>query len=116
MPDLSSGPARMGTVAAESIFGINEGSPGFEPVSSGNANLYRYPFQSLGVDGLAIAHPNIVIFPDKDSQQCRGKERGFWVCWGGSDLRIKLPELRALHIFFSFVEMKMFVTGADDHR
>jgi hypothetical protein len=105
----------MGTVAAETIFGITESSPGFAAVSEGTEKLYRYPFKTLSMGGLTINNPAIFLYADKPSQQCQGKPYGFHVCWGGSDIAMGMPEIRALRLLFSFDEKMLYITGADEH-
>jgi hypothetical protein len=114
-PSLGGTQATMGTAAAESIFGIKDGTPGFQPDPAGKGNTYRYPFKTLSLGGLTISNPSISIFPQKPSQQCQGKRTGIGYCFGGSDLQISAAELRALHIFFSFKEKTLYATGADTH-
>jgi hypothetical protein len=114
-PDPSVTQAAMGTAAAESIFGIKDGTPGFQPDPAGKGQNYRYPFKTLSLGGLTIGNPAITIYPQKPSQECQGKRNGIRYCFGGADLLIGSAELRALHVFFSFKEGMLYATSADAH-
>lgn len=114
-PDPSVTQATMGTAAAESIFGIKDGTPGFQPDPAGKGQNYRYPFKTLSLGGLTIGNPAITIYPEKPSQRCQGKRSGDRYCFGGADLQIGTAELRALQIFFSLKEGLLYATGADAH-
>ena len=111
-PDLEAKPALMGTAAVEQVFGIKKDAPGFEHAADGN---YRYPFKALAVDGLTINNPAVEIHPDDPGEECRGKRYGVRLCFGGSDMRIGLTELRALHMYFSFRDKQLYITAADTH-
>lgn len=111
-PDLEAKPAVMGTAAVEQVFGIKKDTPGFERTPDGN---YRHPFKALAVDGLAINNPVVEIHPDNPGEECRGKRYGLRLCFGGSDMRIGLTELRALHLYFSFRDKQLYITAADAH-
>ena len=112
IPDMRPGTALMGSYVAETKFGIKEGSPGFERISSDKDERYRYPFKSLNLGGLAINNPNIVIYHDDAGKQCQGKQYGNHICFGGADVTVTLSQLQALHLFLSFKENMLYVTGA----
>ena len=119
--DTDSEHGRMGTTAAKTLFGIESNSPDLKPVrgSSNEAASYIYPFKSLSVGDVAIYNPMITLDPDTadaPDSRCRGQRQAGDYCFGGSDLRIGLAELRLLRAYFSFRENMLYVTAADAHK
>lgn len=112
---------RMGTKTAKRLFDIDESAPGLEKVPDLPADapvVYRYPFKSLGIEGVAITNPTVHLY--QQTAECRSNitidpASNPYRCFGGSDLRIGQAILSQLHLYFAFKEKKLYVTAADAH-
>jgi hypothetical protein len=118
--DLVPGHARMGMLTAKRLFDIDETSPGVEAIAvkpPEYSPIHRYPFKALSADGIAIANPQIDLFPQ--TAECRPFARyddpDRTRCLAGADLRIGLDVLRQLHLYFAFKEKVLYVTPAGAH-
>jgi hypothetical protein len=111
---------RMGMSDANDLFGLSTISSGMSPLSAAQSDEgkmdFRYPFKTLSLGGVTVNNPEIKIYPQKPEEECNGKLRQGKMCVGGSQLRLGLSEIRALHLFFAFGEKKLYATAADAHR
>jgi len=114
---LDPGPGRMAMATATRLFGIKETTPGMTSVAAdaNNASVrYRYPFRQLTIEGVTVNNPVIEINPD--TKECRPVLRyqmGGWnYCYGASELKLGIQEMRRLHQYFAFKEKKLYVTPA----
>jgi hypothetical protein len=87
------------TEAMERIFGQSETSRDMAPAGDiAGHKAYRYRFSTLGVGGLSIGRPNIVVIQNGDNRD--------------ADLHIGMGLLRQLRLFFAFKERKLYITAA----
>lgn len=93
-------------------------SPGMTAERLDWGTLWRYPFKTLSVDGIAINDPRIAIYPD-DGPDCQpdlhyvgGTPQR---CFGSADLHLHAQTLKALHLYFDFKKKALHVTAADAH-
>ncbi|HEY1838418.1 MAG TPA: retroviral-like aspartic protease family protein [Rhizomicrobium sp.] len=61
--------------------------------------LYRYPFQTLALEGVTISHPDIDIGPDFNL--------------GGAQILLGIETLRQLHLYIAYKERALYVTPAE---
>lgn len=118
--DMIPGHAHMGMLTAKRLFGLDETSPGMEAIAAEPPEIspiHRYPFKTLAVDGITIAHPQIDLFHQK--AECRPFARfddpQMQRCLAGADIRIGLEILRQLHLYFAFKEKVLYLTPANAH-
>jgi predicted aspartyl protease len=97
----------MSLAVARDIFGIDEKNPALarreNAVLNGTAMtaVYRYPFASLTLEGVAVLHPDIDILPEGTY----GK--------GNPQLLIGASVLRQLHIYIAYKEQMLYATAAE---
>ena len=116
--DMREGSSVMGSKTLRRLFDLAPGSPGMVTETQGGTTFWHYPFKTLAVEGIAIADPHIAIL-SQDGPECRPEAH--WIdgregrCFGSSDLHLRAPVLRALHLYFAFKEKMLYVTPADAH-
>jgi predicted aspartyl protease len=92
---------------AREVFGITPNSPGMEVKTNVSINgtrpttIYRYPFASLNLEGMAVQHPDIDIMPD----EALGK--------GAPQLIVGAGVLRQLHLYIAYKEQMLYATPAE---
>jgi predicted aspartyl protease len=99
----------MSLEVAKEIFGLDEKNPALKSLGVVGVNniaaeqLYRYPFQSLTFEGIAVHNPDIAITksaaPDKGEPQ----------------LLIGIGVLRQLHLYIAYKEQMLYLTPAEAH-
>jgi predicted aspartyl protease len=98
----------MGSVKV--LFGLDENSTGMEKASKslgGHGSVienYTYPFKSLTVGGVTVAHPIVMI--GEAGNSLKGNQ---------AKMLLGLSILRKLHIYIAYKENKLYFTGADAH-
>jgi hypothetical protein len=105
--------------SASEIFGIDNTSPGNQPAGStaDGTPLVAHRFQSLGVEGLAINNPSIVLMPDK-MQEALGHIRkgrsGFDLHPHAdlAELALGMSTLKHLHVYIAYREQTIYVSPA----
>jgi len=104
--DTGSSTSTMSLETAEKIFHFDEKSPDLKAVnadSSSKDKIYRYPFKSLGFEGVKVNNPDILLFPDNVSRM------------GSEKLIIGMDVLRQLHLYIAYGEKQLYVTAATAH-
>lgn len=101
----------VGFEAARDIFGWDDKTAGLTVVSKradGTPASYRFPFKTLTLSGVTVNNPDILILRQERS----------------GDSRIESPKirfligmgvLRQLHLYISYKEKSIYVTGANAH-
>ncbi len=116
--DTREGLALMGNKTLRRLFDLTPSSPGMIAETQGTTTFWHYPFKTLSIEGVTIADPHVAILA-QDGPECRPETH--WVdgreqrCFGESDLHLRAPVLRALHLYFAFKEKTLYVTPADAH-
>ena len=102
---------------AHGVFGLDPSSPGVAPAGNvnGDAKLagYKYTFKTLGFEGVGVANPTLLLIPDRVTSQL--PELGSRIPSsdaGLPELLLGMDILRHLHLFLSFKEGIMYVSGA----
>ena len=94
---------------ASDLFGFDENSPGLKKVGDTKLNnvaaatLYRYPFQSLTFQDVAVRNPDIEISKEGKSTP------------GMPQLVVGLGILRQLHMYVAYRERMLYLTPAAAH-
>jgi predicted aspartyl protease len=102
--DRSTMPLRV----AKELFGIDAHSPGMKPLGDIRVNgtqpapLYRYPFDTLTLEGVTVHQPVIDIL-DGDRFEVGG----------GNQMLLGIKTLRQLHIYISYNEKMLYLTPAE---
>jgi predicted aspartyl protease len=105
--DTGSPKSSMSLRALKTIFGLDAKSPNV--TATGNASInglpetgtYRYPFQKLTFEGVAVANPGIVIIDDSGLPGDTPR------------LILGIQTLRQLHLYIAYGEHKLYVTPAE---
>lgn len=90
---------------AQRLLGIDVKSPGLQEVAPISVNgaqhvrAYRYPFQTLNLEGITVKNPDIVLMPDSGQ--------------GVPDLLLGVGILRQLHLYIAYKEGKIYATRAE---
>ena len=101
--DTGAGYSLMSLSAARRFLGFDENAAGAVSRGSGARKTYRYPFQSLTLEGITVKNPEIVIEPDNDSQVA------------GRDMILGIDVLRQMHVYIAYKEEKIYLTAATAH-
>lgn len=107
MIDTGSGTSTMSLSLAKKVFGFGPGSP--KMIASGSHTInsihgvavYRYPFQTLTFEGVAVANPQIVIVDDARMVE------------GTTPLILGVQTLRQLHLYIAYGEQALYLTAAE---
>lgn len=106
---------------AREVFNITDDTPGNVAVRklSDGTQLYSHRFQSLSVEGLTIANPDLVILPSRADQAIEhrralhgGIARGPMYFAQQPDITLGLAELRRLHIYIDYHHQMIYFTPA----
>ena len=113
---VDTGAAEMDMNVAKRIFGLDETKPGMQAVKDGGGTSWRYPFKTLGLDGVQILSPAIFLVR-RAGPECKpyhpGAEYQGTTCYGTADLTLRDAELRQMRLYFAFKEQKLYATPAD---
>jgi predicted aspartyl protease len=108
--DTGSPISAMSVDAARSLFGWAENetrlkSLGTIPINGGaDTPLYSFPFGSLNFEGVAVAHPNIQLMPQKNFMAA---DRG------PAQIVLGMTVLRQLHVYVGYNEKNLYLTDAE---
>lgn len=110
--------------AAQDTFGLGPNSPDMiktgdlrGPLESG---VYRHTFKSLGLQGLAIENPTLLIHENLVKvSETRAASTGSRIpdtneSNGMTDLILGLNELHHLHLYIAYREQKLYISPASD--
>lgn len=88
---------------AKSSFGINELSPGMQPLGKDVTAKtdYRYAFRRMQIGGITIDNPLMILSPKEHSQVA-------------FDTILGMNVLRQLHLFIAYKERMLYVTAAKE--
>lgn len=109
----------MGTRDARDAFGFDADDPALTALPAGpfGEKRFRYPFKTLTAGGVTIVNPAIELYEQGRTQQCNGKFHYAGdhtvACFQPGNLSIGRQELSALHLYFAFKEMNLYITAAD---
>jgi hypothetical protein len=102
---------------AQKRFGLNPQSPGMQREGARNGVVsYSYPFKSLSAGNVVINNPQIFILdgmPDCSPSLKIVHEVLTMRCYGMAELRLRMAEMKAFHLYFAFDEKMLYVTAAD---
>ncbi len=104
--DTGAASSSMDLELAQRRFGIGPGSPGVQPAgkvytaSGEEVETYSYTFKSLTISGIGFTNVPVLLGKFAESAQ----------------IILGMNELKHLHIYFSFREGFIYVTGADAGR
>jgi predicted aspartyl protease len=89
--------------AAARFLGIDTNNANLVPLKGASINgavvpVHTYPFQVVGIGGLNVNHPTILVAPDS--------------LWEQDDLLLGMDVLRQLHLYIAYDEKKLYVTPA----
>jgi hypothetical protein len=120
----------IGMNAMRRIFSLDASSPGMtlDHTAPNGVKYYRYTFQKLETDGLAINHPAILVRDEPDRPGCITGQHLIPTmgqaqidalhstsCYGQADGTLGLSVLSKLHLYVSKKEKLLYVTGAGAH-
>lgn len=77
--------------------------------------VYRAPFRTLSMGGIAFNHPAIVVVDDEARLGCN-KAAKPPVCFDRADLDLSTAQLKSLHLYFAFNEKTLYATAANAHK
>jgi predicted aspartyl protease len=90
-------------------FGVTPASRRIEVIDDGGGNaasaVYAYRFRSLDLEGISVAQPSIVIRPD---------QTGLRATHLRPEIILGMSEMARLHLYVSYRDRKIYITGADD--
>jgi predicted aspartyl protease len=92
---------------AKALFGITPDDPRLIRRDNISVNdtapttLYHYPFATLALEGITVAHPDIDIMPDSTLGE------------GGPQLIVGAGVLRQLHLYLAYKEQVLYATPAE---
>ena len=92
---------------AKALFGIVPGDPRLTKRDNVSVNdtapttIYHYPFASLALEGITVAHPDIDIMPDSTLGD------------RGPQLIVGAGVLRQLHLYLAYKEQVLYATPAE---
>ena len=113
---VDTGAAEMDMNVAKRIFGLDETKPGMQAMHDGDGTSYRYPFKTLGLDGVQILNPAIFLVR-RSGPECKpyhpSAEYQAKTCYGTADLTLRDAELRQMRLYFAFKEKTLYATPAD---
>ena len=108
--DTGSSESSLSLDSAEQLFGFSEQSPELK-VAEGAINgltairTYVYPFKTLSFGGVTVTNPKIHLNRMADSQM-----------EGAPRFLLGMNVLRQLHLYISYKDKTLYITGASAHR
>src|SRR6185312_8453742 len=84
---------------------------------------FGYPFKSLTVGAISVTNPDIVLYPQRNTERCVFSKAALdahtslpnaeATCISSGALIMGRKQMRAMHLFFAFSENNLYVTAAD---
>jgi predicted aspartyl protease len=123
--DTSASFSSMSLPIAQGQFDIDVNAPDVQkvgeiPGKGYTATVYARQFQSIALEGITIANPQLVLMPDMMRAQLRreaptgGLIANSRQASGLPDLRLGMSTLSKLHVYIAYKERKLYITSADD--
>jgi predicted aspartyl protease len=89
--------------AAARFLGVDDKNANLTSVTGMSINgmsgtIGNYPFETVGIGGLNVAHPTILIVPDS--------------MWDQDELLLGMDVLRQIHLYIAYGEKKLYITLA----
>lgn len=109
--DTGSSESSMSLDTAEQLFGFSEKSPDFKLAEGVHFNhmtaipTFVYPFKTLAFGGVTVSNPRIFLNRMADSQMDTAPR-----------FTLGMNVLRRLHLYISYRDKTLYITGASAHR
>lgn len=102
-------------------FGLDANSPNAQKIADPRQIfLYRYQFQSLELNGIAVKHPLITVMSDQAERSFRSLHTSkmdsdplYGISLDTPDLILGADVLRHLHLYIAYKERMLYVTAAN---
>ncbi|HEX3487491.1 MAG TPA: retroviral-like aspartic protease family protein, partial [Micropepsaceae bacterium] len=117
---LDTGAARttLNLDTAQREFGVDLNGPDVEKVGQLQggfaANVYRRRFKTLGVDGVNVSNPVVILLPDLVSGRVRNTPAAGSLIRDEKvpDMLVGMPTLSQLHLYIAYKERKLYMTAS----
>lgn len=121
MLDTGAGTTVLLEPAASKTFGLDANSPKAEKIADPRQiYLYRYQFQSLELNGIAVKHPLVTVMSDAAERSFRSLHTSkmdsdplYGISLNAPDIILGQDMLRHLHLYIAYKERKLYVTAAN---